>query len=77
MIYRCNLWTNCFDTKKQSQNVPITFKKLTNVTNVENYLGTYVGYQTVHEGCKNLKCESCGKSFTQADFLSRHIKIIH
>ena len=34
-------------------------------------------HQTVHEGCKNVKCESCGKSFTQADFLSRHMKIIH
>ena len=34
-------------------------------------------HQTVHEGCKNFKCESCGKSFTQADFLSRHIEIIH
>ena len=34
-------------------------------------------YQTVHEGCKNVKCESCGKLFTQADFLSRHIEIIH
>ena len=36
-------------------------------------------HQTVHEGCKNFKCEceSCRESFTPADFLSRHIDIIH
>ena len=34
-------------------------------------------HQTVHEGCKIFKCESFGKSFTQVDFLSRHIEIIH
>ena len=50
--------------------VSITFTKVTNV----KYEKTH---QTVHEGCKNFKCESCGKSFTQADFLSRHINIIH
>ena len=28
--------------------------------------------KTVHEGCKDFKCESCEKSFTQG-----HMKIIH
>ena len=27
MIYRCNLWTNCFDTKKQSQMCTNNFHK--------------------------------------------------
>ena len=34
-------------------------------------------HQTVHEGCKIFKCESFGKSFTQVDFLSRHIEITY
>ena len=34
-------------------------------------------HQTVHEGCKNFKCESCGKLFTQVGHLITHIKTIH
>ena len=33
--------------------------------------------KTVHEGCKDFKCESCEKLFTQADSLRGHIKSIH
>ena len=33
--------------------------------------------KTVHEGCNDFKCESCEKSFTQADSLRGHIKSIH
>ena len=32
--------------------------------------------KTVHEGGKDFKCESCKKSFTQADSLREHIKNI-
>ena len=31
--------------------------------------------KTVDEGDKYFKCESCKKSFAQADFLREHIKI--
>ena len=33
--------------------------------------------KTVHKGHKDFKCDSCGKSFTQAGNLGRHIKNVH
>ena len=62
-----------------SSNISIT--KLSNVTIVEK-LFTCSGHmrrhiKTVHEGCKDFKCESCEKLFTQADSLRGHIKSIH
>ena len=33
--------------------------------------------ENVDEGCKDFKCESCGKSFAQADSLKGHIKTVH
>ena len=32
---------------------------------------------TVHEGHKDYKCESCGKSFSQTSALKNHIYTIH
>ena len=33
--------------------------------------------RTIHEGHKDYKCESCGKSFSHANQLMRHIHGIH
>ena len=33
--------------------------------------------QPDHKGHNNLKCESCGKLFSQAGYLKKHIYIIH
>ena len=35
------------------------------------------GIYTVHEDRQNHKCESCGKSFSQAGNLKRHSLIVH
>ena len=32
---------------------------------------------TIHEGHKDYKCESCGKSFSRAGHLNSHVKRIH
>ena len=32
---------------------------------------------TIHDGHKDHKCESCGKSFSQAENLKRHIQTVH
>ena len=32
---------------------------------------------TYHEGQKNFKCESCGKSFSEAGKLKKHIHTVH
>ena len=42
---------------------------------MENYLFMHI--KTVQEGEKDFTCESCEKSFTQADSLRGHIKSIH
>ena len=42
------------------------------------FCGTLRGHiKTVHEGYKDFKCDSCGKSFTEAGYLRKHIKTIH
>ena len=42
---------------------------------MENYLFMHI--KTVQEGEKDFTCESCEKSFTQADFLRGHIRNIY
>ena len=65
-----------FDTKINYKFTPILFTKLANMTIVENHFLMLV-IKNVHEGHKDFKCESCEKSFIQADSLRGHIKIIH
>ena len=65
-----------FDTKINYKFTPILFTKLANVTFVENHFLMLV-IKNVHEGHKDFKCESCEKSFIQADSLRGHIKNIH
>ena len=36
-----------------------------------------IPYKTVHKGHKNHKCKSCGKSFSKAADLKRHIHTDH
>ena len=31
----------------------------------------------VHDGKRNLKCDRCGKTYTQISGLKRHIKCVH
>ena len=33
--------------------------------------------QAIHEGSKDYKCESCGKSFSGAPYLKKHIHTVH
>ena len=49
--------------------------KISNVTLIENYLFMHI--KTVQEGEKDFTCESCEKSFTQADSLRGHIRNIY
>ena len=49
--------------------------KISNVTLMENYLFMHI--KTVQEGEKDFTCESCEKSFTQADSLKGQIRNIH
>ena len=49
--------------------------KISNVTLMENYLFMHI--KTVQEGEKDFTCESCEKSFTQADSLRGHIRNIY
>ena len=47
----------------------------TNVTLVENNLRQHI--HTVHEGYKDHKCESCGKTFSSAQYVKKHIHTFH
>ena len=49
--------------------------KISNVTLIENYLFMHI--KTVQEGEEDFTCESCEKSFTQADSLRGHIRNIY
>ena len=49
--------------------------KISNVTLMENYLFMHI--KTVQEGEKDFTCESCEKSFNQADSLRGHIRNIY
>ena len=57
--------------------------KITNVNLVVNYLHMQYAHSlkehihTVHEGHKDYKCDSCGKSFTGGQYLKMHIHNIH
>ena len=51
------------------------FTKISNVTLMEDYL--LMNIKIVQEGEKDFKCESCEKSFNQADCLKGHIRNIH
>ena len=54
--------------------------KITNVKIVVTYSLDYMDWRdlyTVHDGCKDYKCEFCGKLFTTAGHLKKHIHTIH
>ena len=42
-----------------------------------NAHSTKIHIHTVHKGHKDRKCDSCGKSYTEARILKKHIHAVH
>ena len=50
-------------------------KKITNVIHVKSPLKGHIN--SVHNGLKDKKCDSCQKTFSEAGNLKAHIKAVH
>ena len=73
ITYDCS---NCYESFSEKVDYEKHLKKINKKIN-KKIKANKIHIHTVHEGHKDHKCKSCGKSFSHAGNLKRHIYTIH